>query len=997
MKRVTKHALSIVMFGLAVFCQQSLFAQTVSGVVTDQNNVTLPGVNIVVKGTTIGMSTNLNGEYSMDVPSLNDTLIFSYVGFTTLEVPINGRSVVNIVLEENAILGEDIIVVGYGEIRKEEVTGSVSSVNAEDFVTGNVKDAGQLVQGKIAGVSIASPSGDPTSGTQISLRGRTTIDGTSTGPLVLIDGVPGTFETVAPQDIESISVLKDGSAAAIYGVRATNGVILITTKGGQRRGAQPSVTYSSYVSTQQISKKLDLLTAADYRQQIFDGIRNASYDLGSDTDWLDEITRTPISFINNLSLSGGTSQTNYYVNINWQDEEGIFVKSDNNTLRLRTDVNHFMFDDKVKLNVNLMNSRNKYTTTADGGSFNGYTYRQALLYNPTSPIYNEDGSWFEQTGNFNYENPLSRLYESDGENHQEETRVAGSLTYNPIPELTLKGLASYRKYFQSRGYYETKNHISNLRDSRNGYASNGYVDDVEQLIELTADYDKRFDQHRINVLGGFSYSEWDYKGSWMNNFDFPSDYFTYNNIGLGNALREGEIGAGVGSYATRTNLIGYFTRFSYDFNNRYLVMASLRYEGAGQLVGADNPWGLFPAASLGWRISNESFMENIDFVDDLKLRVGYGVTGTQPSAIGLANTRLGYDNWIFVNGQWIQTLNPTQNPNPDLKWEEKEEYNFGLDFVVMDGKISGNVDYYIRDINDLLYRYSVPTPPNIYNSTLVNVGSMRNEGLEVLVEIDAVQTQDFRWTTSFNFSTNRNELTSISNDLYEATNDYFTSGYTGEPIQTFTHIVEVGRNIGDFYGYKVIDIDENGRWIYEDAEGNAVSYDDFANVRGFENKQRLGNGIPNWYAGWVNTFNYKDFDLNISMRGAFDFQVLNMTRMYYENTGVQVYNRLSSAYDPVFGKTVLSTDMPLEFNSYYIEDGDYWKIDNITLGYNIPVGKIKYFSSARVFAASQNTFIISGYKGIDPEASISGLTPGVENRDAYPTTRTFTVGIDINF
>ncbi|SMO39802.1 SusC/RagA family TonB-linked outer membrane protein [Gracilimonas mengyeensis] len=998
MKKATFYATCLTVFSLVLLWQGTVIAQQVSGVVTDAStDDTLPGVNIKVKGTTMGGTTDLTGTYQLTVPSLNDTLIFSFIGFETLEVPIDGREEIDIELSPMSLTGEDIVVVGYGTISKDEVTSSVSSINSDDFVTGNVKDAGQLIQGKVAGLTIASPSGDPTSGSEIKLRGNTTLLGANPNPLILIDGIPGNLETVAPQDIQSINVLKDGSAAAIYGTRGSNGVILITTKGGTG-DFEPSVTFSSTVSTQTIANSLDVLTAKDYRNQIDAGLRDASWDKGSSTDWLDQVTRTPISQTHNISFSGGTISTNYYANVNFQDEEGIFKKSDNETLRLRAEVNHLMFDDKVKLNVSALNSRNTYVTTGDGASFNGYTYRQAIIYNPTSPVKNDDGTWYQQLGNFNYENPLSRLEETDGENHNENSRISGTLTYTPVNNVRLKAVGSFSKYNQTRGYYETKQHPRTVRDGLNGFASNGAEEGTEQLLELTGEYTNTFyGSHDIDVLGGYSYQENMFKENWMQNWDFPTDAFTYNNIGIGKAFKEGL--TDIYSYKHVTNLISFFGRVNYDYDNKYLLMGSLRYEAASQLYGTDSPWGLFPAISAGWRVTAESFMSEQNIFDDLKLRVGYGVTGTQPEDLFLGLAKLGYQDYVYTNGAWNRTLTPTQNPNPDLQWEEKEELNFGVDFMMLNGRLSGNVDYYIRDINGLLYDYPVPSPPNLYGTTRANVGTMQNKGVEVLLEIIPVQSKDFSWTSSMNFSTNSNKLKSLSNNLYEATNDYFTTGYTGEPLQTFTHLVQVGHDIGDFYGYKVIDVDENGAWIYEDADGNAVPYSEFNHS--FENKQRLGNGLPDWYAGWNNTFNYKNWDLSIAMRGAFDFQILNFSRMFYENPSIQEYNRLSSAYDPVFGREILSSDMPLEFNSYYVEDGDYWKVDNITLGYQIPVSAAKYFKSIRVYASSLNTSVFTDYKGIDPEVTLfgdgNGLAPGNDYRDKYPTTRTFTLGIDIKF
>jgi TonB-linked SusC/RagA family outer membrane protein len=966
-------------------------APPVTGKIVDITGNPLAGVSVQEKGTNNGTTTNTDGSFSLAVTNEKAILIISNIGYVTQEVALKGNTTLNITLELLNNEMQQIVVIGYGTQRKGDVTSSVATVKAENFVKGTVVDAGQLIQGKVAGLSVTAPNGDPTSGTQILLRGNTTLLGANSSPLIIIDGVPGDLKMVAPEDIESMDVLKDGSAAAIYGTRGTNGVIIVTTRraGGKNNN---SVEYNGYVSTQTIARKLDLLTADDYRRQIAEGIREKSWDMGSNTDWMKEMTRTPISHVHNLTFRGGNSKTNYLANLNYRYLEGIFLKSDNQTFAGRLDVNHSMFDDKLKVNIGLLSNSNKYTTTGDGLSFNGYTYRQTLIRNPTSPVRDSAGNWFQQTGLFNYENPLSRLYESDGENTAQTNRINGSLTLTPVTGLKLSALFSYTKNTQSRGYVETKKHISTLRDGRNGFASVGSVDSVGRLMELTAQYSKEIQLHRFTALAGYSYQENTYRASWMQNWDFPTDLFGYSNIGIGNALKQGL--APEFSTQSETNLIGFFGRLTYSYDDKYLLMGSLRYEAASQLYGSKKPWGTFPAISAGWRITKEKFMQHQRIFDDLKLRAGYGVTGTQPTNLFLGVAILGYGSYVYSNGVWIQTLGPTQNPNPDLRWEEKHETNVGLDWSMLKGRISGSVDYYIRRINGLLYDYQVPRPPNLFTTTRANVGKMENKGIEAIVNFTPLQTRDFVWNSSVNFSTNTNKLVSLSNDLYKTTNNYFTTGGTGEPIQTFTNIVTVGKNIGDFYGFKVIDVTDDGKWIYEGRDGKPVVYDDFQHA--FEDKKVLGNGLPRYYAGWNNNFRYKQFDLGITMRGAFKYQILNFQRMYYENTGLQQYNRLKSAYDQVFGKAVLNKSMPLEFNSYYVEDGDFWKIDNITLGYNLTL-KNKYIHSARIYASSMNTITITGYKGIDPEVNRLGLNPGVDDRDKYPSVRTFTLGVNLNF
>ncbi|WP_194256270.1 TonB-dependent receptor [Segatella copri] len=962
----------------------------VRGVIKDETGEPIIGATVRVKGQSEGTVSDFDGNFTLDVTDGN-TLQISYIGYQTQEFAVGKQHHFSIVLEEDKKILNEVVVIGYGTQKKGDITSSVGSVKSEDFTAGAINDAGQLIQGKIAGLSVTNPSGNPVGGTEISLRGNTTILGASTNPLILIDGVPGDFNTVAPEDIESIDVLKDGSAAAIYGSRGTNGVVLITTKKSKGNNIN-EVQYSGYLSLSTIAKKPDFCDADDYRQQIKDGLRDAAWDLGDNTNWIDAITRTGLSHVHNISFKGGNAQTNYIFNVNYRNLQGIFKRSDKEEFQGRAEVNHSMFDDKLRFNFQLLGNQTGYTATSDGGSFNTYSWRQALIHNPTEPIKNADGSWHENTGIFNYDNPVSRIYECDGEQKISQTRFSSNITLTPIKELTLNALFSYDKINQEGGYYETKKHISNVRDGMNGYASTGGSSTVTKLVELTAQFHKNFGDHTIQALAGYSYQESTYSNQYERNYNFPTDLYSWHNIGVGQALKEG-LGTEY-SYWLDTNLIGFFGRLNYNYKNRYLLMASVRHEAASQLAGTEKPWGTFPSVSLGWRITEENFMKNQKVFDDIKLRAGYGVTGSQPSQSFLGVPLLGYGDYYLYNGQWIRALQPTQNSNDKLKWEEKHEYDIGADFSILNYRLNVSVDWYYRLIKGLLYDYSVPSPPNLYTTTRANVGEMSNNGLEIMVNAIPVQTKDFKWETTITFSTNSNKLKSLSNDLYQTSSDYFMTGWIEEPIKTESHIVRIGHKVGDIYGFKVVDVDESGKWIYLDKNGNRVNYDDF--THSFEDKQILGNGVPKWYLGFNNQFRYKNFDLAINMRGAFGFQIMNGMRMFYENRSRQDWNRLRSAYDKVFGKAVLNTLCSEEFNSYYVENGDYWKIDNITLGYSF--SKInKWIKTLRLYASVNNAITITGYKGIDPEVSTSGLAPSYDNRDSYPHTRAFTFGMNVTF
>lgn len=694
-------------------------------------------------------------------------------------------------------------------------------------------------------------------------------------------------------------------------------------------------------------------------------------------------------------MSGGTGRSNYVANVNYASRQGIMKRSNFETFRGRIEVTQRMFDDKVRLRFGLLGRSDWRESTVNGGSFRGVAYSQATRRNPTEPVKNEDGTWYENLSKFEYENPVALLTECDGDVKNTHYQYIAGLTYNPIRDLTLQANYSYSRFLSNRGYSETLNHISARRDGYNGWSSIGSSIAIEKLLEITAQYNGSFGRNKFTVLGGYSYNEYNNEWSWTDNWGFQDDYFGgWHNIGIGSALKDGK--ANVGSSKTLTNLIGFFGRATYAYDNRYLLMASLRYEGASQLWGTDHAWGLFPSISAGWRITQEKFMQDQNIFSDLKLRIGYGVTGSQPRTSFLGVAMLKYGSYAYLNGSWIQTIVPASNPNPDLKWEEKKEFNVGLDYALWDNRINGSLDFYNRRIDGLIYDYSVPTPPNLYNITTANGGTMENRGFEALVNIVPVQQKDLEWNTSVSFSVNSNKLKSLNGSIFKTEYDYFDTGsveYSGQVASS--HRVQVGESIGNFYGFKVVDVDDEGRWIYEDRNGELVNYKDFTNAP--EDKHVIGNGLPKWYAGWNNTLRYRRWDLNITMRGAFGFQVINGARMNYENTkNSRFENRLKSVNDLIFGKHTLSKEVEPEFNSYYVEDGDYWKIDNITLGYSF--GSLgKYIKDFRLYVSVLNAFTFTKYKGIDPEVSTDGLTPGYDTRDRYPQVRSFTFGVNLSF
>ncbi|MCF0038799.1 SusC/RagA family TonB-linked outer membrane protein [Dyadobacter fanqingshengii] len=966
---------------------QAADRQITGTVVSAEDKNPLPGVTIIVKGNnTMGTATDTEGKFKMTVPE-DATLILSYIGYTSQELVVGTQSDFTIEMASDQKQLSEVVVIGYGTQKKGDITSSVASIKREDFVKGTVRDAAQLIQGKVAGLRITTPSGSPTSNTQINLRGINSINGTS-NPLILIDGIPGNLNTVAPEDIESVDVLKDGSAAAIYGTRATGGVILITTRKNRGNNSRSTVEYSNYVNIQTIARRPDLLTGDDYRQKISEGIDYTDY--GGNTDWLKEIMQKPVSHNHNLTFFGGNSTTNFTGSVNYRNWEGIFLRSGQSRFTGRADLNHAMFNNKLKTNIQIINritSSNGAVSPDNNDALYGYAYRQAMIRNPTDNVRTETGAWQERDGYF-YENPVSLLNESNYEAKFKEMRMSGSLDYAPIADLNFKLLVSNVQNSNLAGGSTTFLHTATRLNNQNATAFRNTNANNENLLEFTGNYAKSFGKHRFTLLGGYSWQDATYEAFDASNWDFPTDAYDWNNLGAGGALQKGQ--AAMSSTKNKWQLAGFFGRLTYSLDEKYLFMASVRREGSSRF-GINNQWGTFPAASVGWRISKERFMEGLTGVSEIKLRAGIGVTGTIASDPYLSQISYNFTRTegAFIGGKWVPGFVPARNFNPDLRWEKKEEVNAGVDFGFLKNRINGSVDFYSRKVKDLLYDFPVPVPPYLIGSMLINAGTMKNEGMEVLLNIVPVQTANLQWNTGFTYSTNRNKLVSLSNDQFQAANDFFDDGYTGEPIQVSTHRVKVGEPIGRFFVWKSVGVDENGAWLVENKDGEVIP---IANATP-EDRQYYGNGIPKHNVGWNNSVRYKNFDLAVNMRGAFGFDILNFQSMFYNNPRNKAYNMLKTAYDPIDGK-VLNNE--LVYVSNYIEKGDYWKIDNVTFGYTLP--NLKGLKNARIFVSGLNLATITGYTGVDPEGvDMTGFFPGSDQRDKYPTTRTFTAGLSVTF
>lgn len=963
----------------------------VTGRVTDAaTGESLPGVNIMIEGTMTGTVTNVDGEYSLTVNVPDAILSYSFVGYVTRMITVGYQSAIDVALSLDLAELDEVVVVGYGTQRRREVTSSIATVREEDFNQGAISSSPiQLIQGKIAGLAISrAHGGDPTRDVHILLRGVSTVRG-DISPLIIIDGVPGgNLNTISPEDIESIDVLRDGSAAAIYGTRGNAGVIIITTKKGSP--GRPAVAYSAYAYTESWTNKPRVLNAAEWNKTktdfqgsgnpLLEGRAISIVDYGDDTDWMNEITRqTPFSNVHNLSITGGSETTSYFASVNYRDLQGFILKSNNNMLNGRLSLTHSGLDDKLTVQMNLSNSLSK------ANPVNYQVYRQALGRNPTLPVYNEDGSFYEIPG-WEVRNPVAMLDQYQRDEERIDLLANTQITYEIARGLRASATGAIQRSNDIRGVYEERGSLNSVMGGYNGSAERSSRQWVDRTFESTVNYSGMIEGiHSMTAMVGYSYQDFTYEGFGAANRYFITDAFGYNNLGAGLHVPEGNFqNNDIWSEKRSSKLVAFFGRVNYSYDDRYMFSASLRNEGSSRF-GTDNKWGLFPAVSAGWTISRESFMDNMDFIRDMKLRVGYGITGNQGIGDYISLQRLGSAGVMLYDGKWIPGFAPASNPNPNLRWEKKAETNLGLDIVLIND-ISVNIDYYDRTTTDLLYEYAVPVPPNLYNSLWTNVGEINNTGIEFTIAARPVATTAFTWRTNFNISYNRNLLVSLSSDDFQHSHlDHTAMGAPGMSGHTVFRLEE-GQPIGNMFSWKFAGFTDEGKWLFWNADNTEKLTS--SEIR-YEDKAIIGNGLPKSWMGFTNSFTFKNFDLNIALRGAFFFELVNTRRTFYENVIMMPTNVLASALESPL------IDDP-QFSDYYVERGDYLKLDNITLGYNVPLAS-SAVKQLRVYVSGQNLHTFTAYEGQDPEIGITGLSPGMDFRWIYPSVKTFTFGVNVQF
>jgi len=991
--------LSLLLFGFAISlaCAQQ---RTVTGKVTSDDGGPLPGVNIVLQGTLQGTMTDNEGNYSIAVPGPEAVLVFSFISFTSQTVTVGSRSKIDVVMVSSVSALGEIVVVGYGTQKKREVTSSITSVKSDEFNKGNVSSPVQLIQGKVAGLSISKPGGDPNAGYDIRLRGLSTI-GANTGPLVVIDGViGGSLENVDPNDIESINVLKDGSAAAIYGTRGSSGVILVATKQGKK--GTSIIDYNGYVTSEMIAKHTDVMNATEWREMSKE--TGLGTDFGFDTDWFEETTQTAISQVHNISMSGGAEKTTYRASINYRNAEGVMRTSGYSQLNGRINLTQKALNDKFTLDLNL--------GATDKTSQYGFSdaFKFATIFNPTAPVKSSDPAYAKWDGYFNqtlfdYFNPVQILDVNKNDGKDKLLNLSLKGTYEIVKGLNIDAFYSLQSSTTSRSRYYDKNSFW-VGSNTNGMTDKSADNSSIRLFETTAKYNGELTSSvSINALGGYSYQDFTYEGFNVHGGNYLTDAFTYNNLGAALDFKNG-IGT-AGSYKNSNKLIAFFGRVNLNINSTWFVTANARYEGSSRF-GAGNKWGLFPAVGGGVDLAS---LINVDFIDNLKLRANYGLTGAMPSSSYLSLLRLGPQGNFYYNGKFGPAYAPVSNANEDLKWEKKGEIDLGFDFSLFKSKLSGSFDFYTRTTTDLLFNYEVPVPPNLYSQAMLNLGEIKSSGLELSLSWNVIQKSDFSYNMTFTPSYNlENTLVSLSGTYNGAELKYGIRDLEnmGSPGQNQVPLIraEEGKPIGQILALKFKEIDGGGNLIMEDInEDGTIDAKDRAVV---------GNGLPKVIFGFGNSVTYKNWDLNLFFRGVFGHDLINSFRAFYEVPNVMgSYNLPTTAKDMrnATTGTLLNNSSGL-FSSLHVENADFVSLDNMSLGYSFSLPGSSAFSKIRVYAAGNNLFYITKYKGVDPnprygdssetlstEGSFSAnpLAPGIDRRATWSRTRSVSVGANIVF
>ena len=964
------------------------FAQSkVSGTVKDANGEPLIGVSVMEVGTNNGAVTDINGNYTLNVKP-GAKLKLSYIGFTSKTIKASGNS--QIVLDEDNTALNEVVVVGYGTMRRKDVTSSITTVKAEDLNQGVFTDPGQMLQGKVPGLvvsSTADPNGSPT----ITLRGASTLRTGAMSPYYVVDGIPGVdISIVSPEDIESIDVLRDATATAIYGSKAANGVIIITTKKGAEE--KTNVSYNGYVAFDNILKKYDVCTADDLRQYAKDNNITLK-DGGANTDWQDEVLRTGISHNHNVNISGGNGSTNYMISADLRKREGVIKMTGFDRFNVRSLVSTKTLKDHLTVSIGANMMYGKHFGVPSGNE--GASVLDAMnYYSPTNAIKNADGTWTVGSGSKNY-NPLALMEENKSETVWKRNQFVGKTALELWKGFVWSVNYSWSNYQSTYSAYNTRNSQLEGIGNKNGQATRNTYFGREQTFETYLNYDFKVGKSKWGLMGGYSWEEkknndgfgLSVEGYYNDDLGWYNMSYAQTILGVQNSVQSG--------YLEKVRNISFYGRVNYSFDSRYMLQATIRRDGSS-VFGKNNRWGTFPSVSAAWNITEEKFMQNQHIFDNLKLRAGYGISG---NAMGFdvysSYNTYGASGTFVYDGKTYRTYGATKNANPDLKWESTGMLNIGLDFAFLKGRLNGTVEVYHKKTKDLIWSYPVSTTQYIYGWMDANVGEMTNKGIEFTLNAVPVRTKNFMWSTTLNLSHNKNTVDKMQNETFHTTN--LTQGdpmVAGVSADGWTQRIMEGEPIGTFYTYQYAGT-VNGRSEYYVLDENGNRTGETTNNPSLKDRSITGCAQPKLNAGWNNTLTYKNWSLNAFITGVFGNDVYNSARAHY--TAAQMFSDGKNVLKEFLSNPVgdASSSLP---SDRYIEKGSYVRLQTLSLSYTFRNCFNDWIQDLTLYGTANNLFTITSYKGLDPEVNMGGIDPGIDYRwSRYPHTRTFMVGVKINF
>lgn len=969
----------------------------IKGSVRSEDGETLVGATVMVKGTTEGTVTDIDGNYKLLVPSENSILVISFIGFTSLEIPLDGQSNLDITLDADYVGLDEVIVVGYGTVKKSDITGSVASVTSKDLTIYPTGDAIQALQGMAAGVQVQSSNGEPGSGYSISIRGNTSINASS-DPLIVVDGFPGATMP-PPEDIQSMEILKDASSTAIYGSRGANGVILITSKSG--KSGEFKIDFNSSYSFQKEINRLDVLNATDYAtyiNEIDPGYYDTPSSYGTGTNWQDVIYRDGALQNYQLSVSGGSDKVTYYVSGNYYDHKGIIINSDYKRYSFTSNINAQVFD-WVKIGANVFARRTNLngTNSQTGGYYNPGVPDQAYKFPPTTGIYTEGGNFTSTDRGLPADNPYATATAIQNEN------ISDVVQANFYTELDLVKNLKFKTTFgvNSRSNRNGKYTPSTLEaGDDNGEATLSYAKKLDLASENYFTYSSIFnDIHDFTAMAGYSYQHFEAEGMGIEKATgFSTDAFEFWNIGSATGTPT------FNSYITKSELASFYGRINYGFDSKYLFTFNARYDGSSRFA-ANEKWAFFPSGAFAWDVNDESFMEDIDKINQLKLRVSYGITGNQAiepyqSLASLTNV------FTTQNGEILSAVKPGTTSNPNLTWETTKQTNIGLDLGLWESRVSVTADYYNMITSDLLFNVPVPTFTG-FSKQLQNIGEVQNNGFEFAVR-GKILTGKLKWNSDANISFNHNEILKLAENDTEGNDIYYSSAPIEGAGGIQTQILREGESVGTFFGYVYDGVLQEGETQLENAEG--VGGEKFVDITpdgvlDDDDRTIIGDPHPDFNWGWNNNFQFANFDLNIFIQGSQGGEMINYTRMELgimngrTNTSLEALDRWTT--------TNTDTDIPKAnadrfhvFSDRWVEDASYIRLKNISLGYNFNKNLLRRtkLRSARIYVSAQNILTITKYKGVDPEVAYNNSSTNLGlDYASYPNSKSITIGVNLGF